>query len=260
MTVNLVKKLRRQAKVLIEKLAPPAREGIEHYDKAIPAEVFGDDFYGALQVLASNEELKNILEIGSSSGEGSTKALIDGILSRDNVQSVALHCLEISKVRFDNLKSHYANLDFVNIHRLSSVGIDSFPSYKELKRFYKKSPSILNNYTFDEIYSWLKKDIEYLEKNLRDLSSQDKSTNLFGIDFIREEFKIVDFDLVVIDGGEFLGWAEYSLLKGAIWICLDDIDSFKCRRAYDDLIRSDEYVLYKENWHTRNGWAIFRRI
>lgn len=257
--MKFFKRLKRAAKIVVERLAPPVREGIEHYDKAIPAEVLEDDFYLSLQSLASDDSIRTILEIGSSSGEGSTKALTAGILDRTSATGVELHCLEISSIRFNNLKEHYSALEFVKVHRMSSVGMNSFPTFKELKRFYRSTPSILNNYTYDEVASWLQKDIEYLAQNFKELSSSIGEIDIFGIDWVRREYDIEDFDLVVIDGGEFLGWAEYSLLKGANWICLDDINSFKCRRAYDDLISGKSYSLVQENWQTRNGWAIFRK-
>lgn len=258
--MKMMKLFRRGVKIVIQKIIPPTREGVEHYDKAIPAEVHEDDFYSALQDLASRPDLKSIIEIGSSSGEGSTKALVTGVLGRKNPEEAGIHCLEISAVRFENLRSHYSEYSFVNVHRMSSVGLDSFPSLKELKQFYRKTPSILNHYTFDEVSSWLQKDIEYLRSNLQELSVSDLGENLFGIEFVRHQFNIEDFDLVIIDGGEFLGWAEYLLLKGANWICLDDINSFKCRKAYDELKLDPKYVLYQENWQTRNGWAIFQKI
>jgi hypothetical protein len=253
-------RLRRIAKIFLEKILPPTREGVEHYEKAIPAEVRDDDFYDALEMLANRPEIKTILEIGSSSGEGSTKALTDGIISRSSYEGVQLHCLEISRVRFENLQTHYSPYNFVYVHRKSSVGLDSFPTFKELRNFYKNTPSILNNYTFDEVSSWLKKDMDYLSTNLQELSNVSLDYSIFGIESVRQEFRIAEFDLVVIDGGEFLGYAEYLQLKGAKWICLDDINSFKCRQAYDELSKNNDYRLHEENWETRNGWAIFQRI
>jgi len=254
------RRLRRLAKVLLEKLIVPEREGVEHYDKVLPPEVNNDDFFHALYQLASNIQLKTFLEIGSSSGEGSTRALTEGVLSRESHDLVSLHCLEISEVRYDNLVAAYSRLAFMKIHRLSSVGLDSFPTVDELRDFYRNVPSILNNYTFDEVVSWLKKDIDYLTSNLLALTGKSETRSLCGIDYVKEISKVSVFDLVVIDGGEFLGWAEYNLLKGSRFVCLDDINSFKCRWAYDDLLNDPDYDLYAENWNVRNGWAIFERV
>jgi len=143
----------------------------------------------------------------------------------------------------------------MHVHRLTSVGLDDFPTRKELKHFYQKVTSQLNDYTFDEIYSWLKKDIEYL-KAFSEVLIPD---GVAGIDFIRSKYGISEFDLVLIDGGEFTGHAEFKKLKGAKIICLDDINSFKCRYAYDELIKDPNYHLIAENWKTRNGWAIFEK-
>lgn len=243
----------------MEKIIVPEREGIEHYNKVLPPEVSGDDFYLSLKQLASSNELTSILEIGSSSGEGSTRALVEGVLSRDSNDDVSIFCLEISKIRYENLISAYKDFYFVNVLRLSSVGLESFPTLNELRDFYRNVPSNLNNYTFDEVASWLKKDIEYLSLHGKELSNQTGEHTQNGIEYVKQEFGISSFDLVVIDGGEFLGWAEYELVRGSKYICLDDINTFKCRRAYDHLSADSDYILYGENWHVRNGWAIFER-
>lgn len=236
------------------------RKRVEHYEEVISPEVLNDDFHIALKKIASLPELRTFLEIGSSSGEGSTRAITSGILSRPSFSGVELHCLEISRVRFNRLQDYYRSLSFVHVHRLSSVGPESFPSKKELKLFYKNVPSNLNIYSFREIYSWLKKDIAYLEKHMPELSTLSADgKSRFGIQTIRSEFNILDFDFVLIDGGEFQGFSEFGLLDGSRYICLDDINSFKCRFAYDSLLADPRYVLFSENWSVRNGWAIFER-
>jgi hypothetical protein len=257
--MSIYRRIRRISKVFLEKMLVPDREGIEHYDKVLPAEVLGDDFYLSLKELASASELTKILEIGSSSGEGSTRALVEGVLLRDSSDDVSIFCLEISKIRYENLISAYKDFQFVNIFRLSSVGLESFPSLNELRDFYRNVPSNLNNHTFDEVASWLRKDIEYLSLHNKELSNQLSTHGLNGIEYLKQEFGISSFDLVVIDGGEFLGWAEYELVRGSKYICLDDINTFKCRKAYDHLSADPDYLLYGENWHIRNGWAIFER-
>jgi len=257
--MSIYRRLRRTAKVLLEKLIVPNREGTEHYNRVLPPEVDNDDFFDSLKRLASKPELLSILEIGSSSGQGSTRALIEGVLARDSQDRVSIFCLEISEVRYNDLIHAYSKFDFMKIHRLSSVGLDSFPTLHELKDFYRSVPSTLNNYTFDEVASWLKKDIEYLTLNQKILMDQSEIVPLNGIDFAKKVSNNSVFDLVVIDGGEFLGWAEYNLVRGSMFICLDDINSFKCRRAYDHLSKDSDYVLHAENWNVRNGWAIFQR-
>ena len=60
-------------------------------DKVIPSEINQDQFAEALEAAAALDDIKTIIEIGSSSGTGSTAALIRGALKRntDNLQIAA---------------------------------------------------------------------------------------------------------------------------------------------------------------------------
>lgn len=256
--MRINRRLRRTLRVVFEKIFKPDREGIEHYNKVIYPEVFEDGFYKQLNRLSTRTDLEQILEIGSSSGAGSTQALVEGIKQRQFREKVTLHCMEIAFPRFEILKKTYSGYNFVKVHRLSSVALDSFPSKSELKYFYRNIPSSLNNYTFDEIYSWMRKDIEYLKLNSNELlafNGDEKTAS--GIEYLKRKYEILNFDFVLIDGGEFVGWAEFQLVYGSKVIALDDINSYKCRYAYDTLIVDPAYRLIDESWTTRNGWAIF---
>lgn len=255
--MKILRALKLSLRNLKEIFFPPHREGVEHYDRLISPEVFEDDFFELLSATASRFDVKTLLEIGSSSGEGSTRALINGISSRLDSTDVTLHCMEISLPRFQHLSTIYSGYPFVTFHRLSSVGLTSFPKLKEIKHFYRKYNSILNHYTFAEITSWFEKDVDFLKLNSSDLLA---SNGLDGIDFIMNKYSIHAFDFVLIDGGEFVGWAEYKKIYGAKIIALDDVNSFKCRYAYDDLANDVNYRIIGENWNVRNGWAIFEKI
>lgn len=249
--------LKRRLRWVYENLVSGRRQGTEHYDKEIPAEIVEDDFFELLSYLSERDDLYQFLEIGSSSGEGSTKAIVSKLKDRVNVQ---IHCMEISKVRHENVQDTYGYLPMVKIHRLSTVGLDSFPTKREVKRFYKECSSNLNHYSLAEIYSWLDKDILYLSENRSSiLNFSSDGREISGISFIQEKYGIDSFDFVLIDGGEFVGWAEYQLVYGAKVICLDDINSYKCGYAYDALMADVNYQLIAENWKVRNGWAAFER-
>ncbi|MBW4431333.1 MAG: hypothetical protein KME28_06295 [Pelatocladus maniniholoensis HA4357-MV3] len=47
---------------------------INNYElnRLIPPEIKNDEFYATIQIIAREEDIKTVLEIGSSSGEGST--------------------------------------------------------------------------------------------------------------------------------------------------------------------------------------------
>src|SRR5260221_9488087 len=102
----------------------------------IPPEIKNDRFYFAIEQIARNEPLTNVLEIGSSSGEGSTEAFVTGL--RRNPSRPTLYCMEVSQSRYAALAKRYASEGFVKSYNVSSVPVDRFPSEAEVTRFYNE--------------------------------------------------------------------------------------------------------------------------
>ncbi|QSJ20799.1 class I SAM-dependent methyltransferase [Nostoc sp. UHCC 0702] len=214
----------------------------------IPAEIKNDEFYYALQKIVQQDDIKTVLEIGSSSGEGSTEAFVTGL--RKNSNKPTLFCMEVSKTRFTELKKRYENDSFVKCYNISSVSLKSFPDEKEVLDFYNNTQSNLNFYPLEQVIGWLQQDIEYVKNS--GVSDE-------GIQKIKQENKIEFFDLVLIDGSEFTGSAELDEVDGAKYICLDDINTFKNYQNYNRLINNSDYALISCNRNIRNGYAIFKR-
>ena len=76
-------------------------------DDLIASEMKDDDFYSVLGQIAGETSIRTLLEIGSSAGDGSTKALVESIKKRSDIDEVALYCLEVSIPRFRELLSKY---------------------------------------------------------------------------------------------------------------------------------------------------------
>ena len=215
----------------------------------IPPEIKNDEFYAAIQKIASKETIKNVLEIGSSSGTGSTEAFVAGL--RENPNKPALFCMEVSQERFTELKKRYENYDFVKCYNISSVAIDKFPDEGEITTFYNRNRSNLNAYSLERVIGWLRQDIEYVK-------ASGVAEN--GIELIKKENNIDFFDAVLIDGSEFTGIAELKEVYGAKFILLDDINTYKNRHNHDRLVADDNYVKIAQNDSLRNGYSIFKRI
>ena len=66
--------------------------------------------------------------------------------------------------------------------------------------------------------------------------------------------------MVLIDGSEFTGQAELSLVMGAKIIALDDINAFKNYQSYQVLINDPNYKIIAREMGLRNGFAIFEKI
>jgi tetratricopeptide (TPR) repeat protein len=213
----------------------------------IPPEIKDDEFYEEIVKLTKSKEIRTVLEIGSSAGGGSTEAFVKGL--NQNPNNPILFCMEISSTRFAELKKRYENDNFVKCYNVSSVAIDDFPSNDEVIEFYHARNTSINKYTVEQVISWLDQDIEYIKKS---------GVYEDGIQIIREDNNIQNFDLVLIDGSEFTGSIELDKVYGAKYILLDDINAFKNYDSYQRLKKDANYNLIKENWNTRNGYAIFK--
>lgn len=217
-------------------------------DRTIVAEIKNDSFYQAIQNLAETENISTILEIGSSCGDGSTEAFVSGILK--NPARPTLFCMELSQPRFKLLKKRYKNVPSVRCYNVSSVDLNSFPTEEEVSLFYQSVPTNLNHQPLETVLGWLKQDIAYIKKS----NAPQK-----GIALIKKENQIENFDMVLIDGSEFTGVAEFKLIYGAKWILLDDIQAFKNHANYHQLLQDTTYELVEHNTTLRNGYAIFKK-
>ena len=115
----------------------------------IPPEIKDDDFYRAIQMIARKEDIKTVLEIGSSSGQGSTEAFVTGL--RENPNQPMLFCLEISKPRFAELQNSYKDDRFVKCYNVSSVSLEQFADEEEVIKFYKSNQTNLNYYPLEQV-------------------------------------------------------------------------------------------------------------
>lgn len=217
-------------------------------NKLIPGEIKNDHFYRAIQKIASRDDINNILEIGSSSGEGSTEAFVSAI--RQSPNKPMLFCMEVSQTRFQSLQERYANYEFVKCYHVSSVPIQDFPSESEIVNFYQNQHSNLNFYPLPTVLSWYYQDLEYIR------NSQVEEN---GIQIIKNDNNIDFFDVVLIDGSEFTGIAELKEIYGAKFILLDDIRTFKNYHNHQQLLQDKNYKLIAENPNLRNGYSIFEK-
>lgn len=217
-------------------------------ERIIPPEIKDDAFYRLIRDLAATESLRHVLEIGSSAGGGSTKAFVAGLA--ENAGKPTLHCIEVSKPRFDVLSAAYADRPFVRCYNMSSVAPEEFPSEDEVIAFYRNETSGLTKFPMDEVLRWLAQDIAYV---------RDAGVPAGAVDRIKAENGIAAFDMVLIDGSEFTGEVELAKVLGAKLILLDDTNTFKCFRARQKLMLDPNYEMIADDQTLRNGFSAFRR-
>ncbi len=217
-------------------------------DTLIAPEVFEDEFYTAIVNLARSARIDTVLEIGSSSGGGSTLAWVEGL--RQNPRHPRLYCMEVSRARCAALQERWGAAGFVECFLGSSVRPDQFPDPAAVAEFHRTVPGPLQQYPLSEVLGWLQQDLDYLQR---------EQVPTGCIARIKQEKSIRHFGAVLIDGSEFTGDAELDEVYGAEYILLDDICTYKCHAARLRLLHDPGYELIAENQKIRHGYSIFQR-
>lgn len=197
-----------------------------------------------LYQLAHQASIQTLLEVGSADGSGST-AILHAALSPES----RLFCLEAHPERYSALKSRYAEDERVIPLPYLSVFPPQFPTWQEIMNHWHQGQSLLRRYPLLEIESWYRGE--------KQLAAQAEAVS--GIAWIQAQYQIKTFDLVLLDGAEFLGPQDYEAVKGTPWIILDDTLSYKNKAVLEALLADPDYFLlyHFERWG--HGCAAFRK-
>ena len=202
--------------------------------------------YYVIQEYLKRVPVSTIIEIGASSGGGTTEALIKGIQnSQSKGNGVKMASIELSRAHFKNLKERYQDISFFNPYNISSVTLDKFPTEDQV-RFFMKTTNVHGGNVV-EVLKWLRQDIKYVTDN---------GFNENGIQKIKDDFKVKSFSFACIDGSEFTGEAEFNELPNCDAYFLDDIHVIKNWVPHRTLEKDINYVkLFQED--IRGGSRLF---
>jgi hypothetical protein len=201
--------------------------------------------YYVIQDYLKKVPVKTIIEIGASSGGGTTEALIKGITSRFYSEGVKMASVEVSRARFKNLKERYNDISFFTPYNISSLPLSRFPSEEKVAKFIRETG--IHGGNVEVVLDWLRQDIQYVKDNNFDVN---------GICKIKEDFGVEKFDLAVIDGSEFLGDEEFNELPDCEAYFLDDIHVYKNWNSHRILENDIRYVKVFEE-KIRGGSSLF---
>jgi len=215
----------------------------------IPAEIKNDELYCRIidTIMLFNFEIKTVLEVGASSGDGSTEALV---MAMEPLPEKTLYTIEADQARFDLLQKRYADKDWVKPVNKSSIHLNQYPTKGQVEDFYNTTLTQLNQYPLDFVLSWYDTEIEKI-KYLND--------KVGAIDQITFDNNIDHFDLVLLDGSPFTGYQEYQKIVGAKIIILDDIIDIKHHYTQLALRDNKEYECIFLNATLRNGFAVWAK-
>lgn len=190
------------------------------------------DFGKIIYDLATNNENKTFVDIGTWNGLGSTKCFIEGMKS--NTDSV-LYTIENNSEKHEYAKSIW--LETIEKHNLNVSFLNG---------------SLIKN---NDIDYWLSENNILLNEEQKYWLSIDKTNSINNI-----ELDCKSIDILLIDGSDYSGYLELILLKDiSKYILLDDVNSLKNEMARQYLLDSDDFELISEDLTSRNGYSVFKK-
>jgi hypothetical protein len=189
---------------------------------------FGNSIYN----ICLNKNIQNIFEVGTYNGQGSTVCIMNAILNKSNSK---LYSLESNYDMFCNAKNFWNNYNTKDkLILLNGTLHNKIADINELNKIYNNNIPYYNEHYLPE-----KKILE-----------NGKIINIENINNI---------DVIILDGGEYTTQEDFNILlsKNPKFICLDDVNVYKCKNIRQTLLNDNEWDLYKENLDQRNGWSIF---
>jgi hypothetical protein len=190
------------------------------------------DFGSCIYKICLDESLKNIFEVGSWNGQGSTVCVMNSIINKPNSK---LYSIEANVDMFNNAVNFWNNFDVKGkLILLNGTLHNKIADINELNNIYNG-----NIPYFVEHYIPEKKILE--------------TSKVINIDNIN------NIDVIILDGGEYSTEEDFNILlkKNPKFICLDDVNVYKCKNIRSFLLENSNWSLYKENLDQRNGWSIF---
>ena len=181
----------------------------------------------ALKEIIKKYQCKNIVEIGTWRGLGSTICIINSLLDDSNFISIETN-EEFFNIAKNNLNEHLSKVTILYGKIVEEDDVNNFVSTLNLDPIKK---------------SWLNED----------LMNMSKCKNI-----LHELPNNIDF--LLLDGGEFSTYSEWNILKEKTKIvALDDIREIKTNKIYNELKLDNNYTLLMET-SEGNGFAIYKKI
>jgi hypothetical protein len=199
-------------------------------------------FGSALFSIARDTSYTTFLEVGTWKGFGTTLCIVEGLLQRikkENTTNIHFYSVESNKTFYNEAVTNWNRIAMPFLHLcygklhtkglLSKEEIVAHPLFENVKTHFQL---------------WYDQDV---------------------IDYNQAPFidpaLLPQIDVLILDGGEFSGYADWQALKTKkpMVVCLDDVFVMKNEAVYKELSSAPEdWTILTEN-NDRHGWAIFCR-
>ncbi len=177
---------------------------------------------------AEDNRFTRYMEIGTWNGRGSTVCFAAGLVGRTNATLVSL---ETNAIKIKEATSLWNDNPKIKILHARIFTDDEIPTFEVIKP--------IHNYVTE---SWHKEDID----------------NCISASYF--DVKEYNPEVVMLDGGEYMTYFEYLILKDIAKVfLLDDTYVSKCNRIVKELSSNPEWKLIDGNYGERNGWHVFEK-
>ncbi|MGA2971389.1 MAG: hypothetical protein ABSE39_02050 [Candidatus Bathyarchaeia archaeon] len=190
--------------------------------------------------VAKDSRFQTFLEIGTWNGQGSTRCFIDALLGRDD--DYLFISLENDRGLYACATKHWKGKinDKIQLVYGTVVRPDEIMKEEEIRAH----PLFGSQMAKDHYYLHYQSDVD------------NSGTAPLVIERIPSKI-----DVLLLDGGEFSGYAEWSKLRhrGLKVVLLDDINTMKNSTVFEELRQDGGWNVALEDRGDRNGIAVFVR-
>ena len=197
------------------------------------------EFFINLILAGVNPEFKTFLEVGTGTGMGTTRALVNGILHRTE-QNARMYSFDINEPAL-----HKARYQYINNRKWVSASFLQF------------------------IWGRLNKTDFMVREDLAEMPNPYQIRQIYDVSYDREHHLWLKapfvtlsekFDVIVLDGGDFSSVGDYATLKTLepkMWF-LADVNLCKNKAAFAELSASSKYEIVRK-FEDGRGSAIFKQ-
>lgn len=201
-----------------------------------------------LYLLASDDEVRECVEVGTLDGEGSTYCIAQGLAQSGG----RLTSVELKGEHYRRARRFYEGkgLPVEIVHGLT-LTVNDYPPFEH---YLPKVARTVTEAREPGLYrEWYLDELEAAGRAPRQGVLHDLAARGTG------------FDLVMLDGGEFLSDAEFRFLEPHIsgYVVVDDTNPERCiKNAWtrEHVLGSPEWEVLADETGERNGWLAARRI
>jgi hypothetical protein len=202
---------------------------------------FETEFGKHLASIGADLNYTTYFEVGTWKGNGTTRCVIEGIVQRyqrNSMRNVHFWSLESNLVFYREALYFWQQIPMPCLHLLYGRLHEDCLMTKEEIINHPYYPLVKSHYE-----DWYEQDS--MDYNISPCVDMDL---------------LPDLDVIILDGGEFSGYADWLVLKkkNPRVVCLDDIHVMKNEKVFKELLSDPLWDLFVKG-DERHGFAIFKK-